>query len=338
MKKFMQRSAYALTALATVFSVGAATVLAQAPAGNGFRISPVRSEHTIEKGRSDTLTITVENPSDATVLARGIANDFVATNDESGQPRLLLDEGSQSPKNSFKTLVSGLPELTLGAREKKDISVTISIPEDANAGGYYGAIRFEPQLAGGTGSTNVGLTASVGTIILVRVPDDLTERLDLVQFSAANKTTDKEGKTDYKPKSFFTSGDVSIMARLKNSGDIHVKPYGKVQVKSMFGKTHEYEFNNTDPRSNILPESTRKFGDDIPNMKWFGRYTVTAYLGYSTGGGGPIEAKATFWYIPTPILLLMIAFVIAVVAGVYWIIRKQKARNQHKHDVNKKKN
>ena len=37
--------------------------------GNGFRISPVRNEFTIEKGQSQQFPITIENPTDATVIA-----------------------------------------------------------------------------------------------------------------------------------------------------------------------------------------------------------------------------------------------------------------------------
>lgn len=227
--------------------------------------------------------------------------------------------------------------MSLGPREKKDIDVTISIPEDANAGGYYGAIRFEPQLTTDASGNNVGLTASVGTIVLVRVPGNLTERLDLVQISAASKAQ-KDNKDEYSAKSFFTSGDVAVLTRLKNNGDIHVKPFGKVLVKNMFGKTiHEFEFNSTDPRANILPDSTRKFGNDLPKMRWFGRYTVEANLAYSSGGGELITARASFWYIPTVALFAIIALVLAIVGLVYWFIRKQKARKQHKHDVNKRK-
>jgi hypothetical protein len=339
MKKLMQRSAYAFAALITVFAVGLIKVGAQSgPAGNGFRISPVRSEYTIDKGKRDTLTITLENPSDGAITAKGIVNDFIASDDESGEPRLILDDNAPSPKNSFKKLVSGLTDVDLAPREKKDITVTIAVPEDASAGGYYGAVRFEPQLQnGGSGQNNVGLTASVGTIVLVRVPGDLTERLDLLQISAATKSQ-KDGKDTYSAKSFFTSGNVAVMTRLKNSGDIHVKPFGKVQIKNMFGKVvQEFEFNNTEPRANVLPGSTRRFGNDLQKMRWFGRYTIEANLAYSDGGGDLITARASFWYIPTLALFAIILLVLALVGLVYWGIRKQKARKQHKHDVNKRK-
>lgn len=337
MKKLMQRSAYALSALVTVFAVGFIKVGAQnGPSGNGFRISPVRSEFTIEKGKSEVLTITLENPSDGAILAKPIVNDFVASNDESGEPRLILDEDTPPPKNSFKKLVSGLEDINLAPREKKNIDVTVAVPEDANAGGYYGAVRYVPQLSNNTEQTNVGLTASVGTIVLVRVPGNLTERLDLVQISAATKSG--EGKDPYRTKSFFTSGDVSVITRLKNSGDIHLQPFGKVIVKNMFGsKVHEYEFNNVEPRANVLPDSIRKFGNDLPKMRWFGRYTIEANFGYGDGGGGLITARASFWYIPTLALFAIIILVLGIVGLVYWMIRKQKARKQHKHDVNKRK-
>src|SRR5690606_31396147 len=99
----------------------------------------------------------------------------------------------------------------------------INIPENANPGGYYGAVRVVP-VSNGLGDGNVGLTASVGTIVLIRVPGPLVEKVSLIEFTSA-----QNGKA----KSFFTSGDVSSLIRLKNEGDIHVKPFGKVQVKNM---------------------------------------------------------------------------------------------------------
>ena len=336
MKRFWHRGAVALAAFVSVFAVGLVRVGAQTTQANGFRISPVRSEFTIEKGKSTTLTITLQNPSSSATTARAVVNDFVASDDESGEPRLILDDNAPLPKNDFKKLVAPIPDVQLGPKEKKDITVTIAIPASANAGGYYGAVRFLPAVQA-TDQKAVGLTASVGTIVLVRVPGNLTEKLDLVQMSAAKKRV-KDNTTTYSAKSFFTSGDVSVLTRLKNSGDIHVAPFGKVQIKDTFGKViYTFEFNNTDPRGNILPDSIRRFGNDLPKRHWFGRYTIEANLGYSQGGGDLISAKATFWYIPTLALYAIIIAVIVIVGLIYWYIRRAKARRQHKHEVNKKK-
>lgn len=282
--------------------------------GNGFRISPVRSEFTIEKGKSQQLTINIENPTDANVIATPVINDFISSENETGEPRLILDDSVAPPKNSFKRLVDALQPLELGPREKKDLNVTIRVPENANAGGYYGAVRFVPSATTGTG--NVGLTASVGTIVLIRVPGDLTERLDLVELTAGQ---------DGKAKSFFTGGNVSIITRIKNSGDIHLQPFGKVQIKNMFGSVvKEYEFNDDDPRANILPDSIRRFQDDIekPSKGWLGRYTVIANLGISQGSGDLISSSTTFWYLPVWALIVLLILVIALAAGGYFAYKR----------------
>lgn len=329
MRGIIKRISLGLASLAVVASMGTALVGAQATSGsgNGFRLSPVRSELTIEKGKSTVLTINIENPTDVQTTVQAVINDFISSDKENGEPRLILDDTGETPKNSFKELVQPLDDVVLGPREKKDIDVTIAVPADASAGGYYGAIRFVP--ASTTGSGNVGLTASVGSIVLVRVPGNLTERLELVQLSAAQNNN---------AKSFFMSGDVSALIRLKNTGDIHVQPFGKVQVKNMFGKVvGEYELNSTDPRANILPDSTRKFVDALPDNNFLGRYTIVANIGYSQGSGELISSTASFWYMPLWAIIVLIALIVLVVAGIYWMVRKRKARKQHKHDVNKQK-
>lgn len=286
--------------------------------GNGFRISPVRSELSVEKGKKGTIAITIENPTDFATTARPVVNDFIASDKEDGEPRLILDNNVASPKNSFKSLVGVMSDVSLGPREKKDISVVVSVPSDASAGGYYGAVRFVPTQTANGG--NVTLTASVGTIVLVTVPGNLTQKLNLVQFGAVQND---------KFKGFITKGDVAIGARLKNAGDIHLQPFGKVAVKNMFGKTvKEYEINATS--ANVLPGSTRKYVDKIDNSRWFGRYTITANIGYAQGSGDLITAKASFWYVPTWALYVFAVLAAVIVGGVYFLVRKFTGGGRHK--------
>ncbi len=324
-KSLLRRVASSFGLVVSMFGLTVLPAVAQnsSQSGNGFRISPVRVEYSIEKGRTETMSLTLENPSDAPTTAHPIVNDFVASDKEDGEPRLILDENASAPKNSFKSLVQTLPDIQLGPREKKDISVPIKVPEDANAGGYYGAVRFAP-VVDAAGSGNVGLTASVGTIVLIRVPGNLTERLDLVQLSAAQKG---------KAKSFFMSGDVSVLTRLKNEGDIHVKPFGKVVVKNIFGKTvQQIEFNADDgknERANILPTSTRRFENELSKHKYLGRYTIEANLGYSQGSGDLISAKTTFWYMPLWSIIVLLLLIGALAAGVYFFVHRMQQRKKH---------
>lgn len=316
MRRIFQRIGWSLSAV-TLFSTSMLLpVAAQTDnpdqAASGYQISPVRSEFTIEKGKSDTLTISIQNPSSVATSARAVVNNFVASEDENGTPRLILAEDAEPPKNNFKTLISEIPDVQLAGKERKDIPVRITIPADANSGGYYGAVRFVP--ANPTQESTVGLTASVGTIVLVTVPGDLKQQLDLVQLSAAQGD---------KAKSFITSGEIDVLTRLKNSGDIHLKPFGRVTVKNMLGKTvNTYEFNNTEPRANILPGSIRRFNDKIGSQKLPGRYTIESNLGYSSGGGELLSSKVSFWYMPVWAIILLIVLIAAIIGGIVWLNRK----------------
>lgn len=286
-------------------------------ASSGYIISPVREELTIEKGQSQTVTLTVINATELDTNASVIVNDFEPSDDESGEPKILLD-GSSSSGNSFKTLVAELPDVVLGSKESKNIIVTISVPEDAAPGGYYGAVR----LATNTGDTDsqVALAASVATIFLVKVPGEITENLQLVEFTAA-----KNGSTG---RFFINSGEMSIVTRLKNTGNIHVAPYGKIIIRDGSGQIiEEYEFNSTTPRNNVLPNSIRKFEDKLQNQKWIGKYTISANLGYGTTGG-LITAENTFWVIPLWFVVVVSIIILAILVGAYLIYRRHKL---HKH-------
>lgn len=320
MRGLRKRAMFAFAALAVVVGMGSSFVRAQDnPTGNGFRISPVRSELVVEKGKSHTLTITIENPTGGKVTARGVINNFVASSDETGAPSLILDENAPQPRNNFKSLVSAMPDVALEPNEKKEVPVTISVPEGADSGGYYGAIRFEPVDSEGSG--NVALTASVASIVLVRVPGDLEEKLSLTELGAAQNGA---------VRSFMTRGDLNIAVRLENKGNIHVQPFGKIQVKDMFGKVvKEYELNATEPRANILPDSIRRFEDDIekPGRGWFGRYTISANIGYSQGSGDLISATASFWYLPTWFLATVFVVLVLIIGGLLWLRTRRSGRH-----------
>lgn len=320
----MRRVLFSLTTLLTVCvtltgSAVAATTQSSA-VGNGFQISPVRSELTINKGQSQTVDITVTNPTAASINAEAVVNDFKASSNESGEPQLLLNGQTSNPSHDFKTLVGTIPNITIPANGSKDVDVTITVPSFANSGGYYGAIRFLPA-GTNTGNGTVGLTASVGTLFLITVPGDLVEKLELTQLSAA------EGNV---ASSFITSGQPQVLTRLNNVGDIHLQPFGSVNIKDMSGKTiYSYQFNNTTPRANILPDSIRKFIDPLPKRSWFGHYTIEANIAYANGSGTVLTASTGFWYLPVWFLVVLVVVIIALVALVYWFIRGRR-RKKHR--------
>lgn len=303
-RSFLAATAVGLALLA-VPAHGANAQGASNGQGNGLKIAPVRTDLTIEKGGNRQVSLYVENITAFPITMRGVTNDFVASDDESGEPRIILDEKQSAPSNSFKSLVGTIPGATLKPNERREIKVTLTVPKDAPSGGYYGAIRFAP--GDSSSDSNVSLTASVGSIFLVRVPGNVTERMQVESFQVVNS----EGNAG----SLFDSGPVSVRTRFKNLGNIHVQPFGKITVKDMRGKVlEEFEINNAQPRGSVLPGSIRKFENKVKQEKLFGRYVVEGSFGYGSDGE-LILAKKTFYVIPFKLIagiILALAFLLFV--------------------------
>jgi hypothetical protein len=261
--------------------------------------------------------MSVTNPTPVGLTAEAIVNDFTASAAEDGTPSIILNNAPPLPTNSFRSLVTPIPNFSLTPGERSYFNIEITVPKTANSGGYYGAIRFVP--VGLVNTKNVGLTASVGSLFLVTVPGQLNEKMSLVQLAAVNSA--------HTPETFFFSGKVSVLTRLDNEGNIYYAPIGTVTVKSMTGKVVEqYQFNQK--QGNILQGSIRKFIDPLTYKSWFGEYTITESLASVSGTGNIVVGSATFWYIPYMDIIILLVVIILIV--IYVLYRKSKKKKSHK--------
>lgn len=309
-----------LVVVLTISNLGSVFAQNSGGQGNGFRISPVRYEFSVEKGKSQSVKLRVENPTKYKITADVVINDFGPPNNESGEPKIYYDANTSAPGNSFKSIASAPKTIILEADGGADLPVTINVPSNASAGGYYGAVRVVPKNAV---DKNITLAASVGTLFLVQVPGELKEELNLVELTGA-----KNGSNG---RFFINSGNMSVVTRLQNTGNIHVKPFGKITISDRNGNVvQEIQFNNTDPKANVLPKSTRKFVNDLQKRNWIGKYNISANLGYGTSGS-LITAKTYFWVVPLWLIVTFIAILVAIIIGSYigykrYIAKKTKHR------------
>ncbi|HVX24241.1 MAG TPA: DUF916 domain-containing protein [Candidatus Saccharimonadales bacterium] len=290
--------------------------------GNGLRISPVRTDVTIAPGKTQTVVINVTNVTDSTASLQAIVNDFVANPNESGEPAILLNPTQYASSHSLKRFVSPISNFTLKPDQEKAVNVNITIPKNAAGGGYYGAVRFLPAGAITTGpNQNVSLAGSVGSLILVKVPGNIVDKLSIASFDA--RSNDRSG-------TFFThSKNIDAVVRFQNEGNIQEQPFGKILLKNRSGKTlASYEINNTTPPGNVLPDSIRKFSIPLKKLSSFGEYKLEGNFGYGSGGQ-LLSASTTFYVIPLWLILLFVAVVILLgflVFGLPKLIRKYNDR------------
>jgi hypothetical protein len=295
-------------------------VHAASTGGNGLRVSPVRTDVTISAGTAQTVPITVTNVTGATATLQTIINDFTASSDESGDPAILVAPNAYAPTHSLKRLTAPVPNFTLAPGVSKTVPIVITIPASAAAGGYYGAVRFAPATDKLGPNQNVGLSGSVGSLILVKVPGDIKEQMSIASFDA---------RLDDQPNSFFSSSKgITATLRLQNEGNIQEEPFGKILLKNHSNKVlGTYEINNVQPQANVLPDSIRKFSIPLKNVGGFGEYKLEGNFGYGTGGQ-LLSASTTFYVIPLYIVFSFIGIVLLLVFLVFILPRLMRAYNQ----------
>lgn len=302
-----KRGAVALLLIGTLLALGAGKARAVTNAGPiGLQISPVKVEVNVDPGQSYTFKVTPFNITTKTLTLSPVVNDFTSK-DETGSPQVLLD-GSLPASSSLKNwlTLSDSSKFQLAPKTSKPIIVTLKVPTNAEPGGHYGIVRFS-----GAGSNdnedNVSLIASWGTLVLVRVNGDIKEKLETVDFNTA-----RQGKRT----ALFEKGPVDFVVRLKNIGNVHVKPKGSIVIKDMFGKqVGSVAVNKAD--GNVLPNSTRRFEETFKKSGMFGRYTAKFDLAYGTRGQ-IVSGSLSFWVIPYKI----ITFILIILTLAIWLIVK----------------
>jgi hypothetical protein len=276
----------------------------QAPSGSGLSISPTLSQLTINPGASDHLNITLKNVTVDDVVAKGEVDDFKADN-VTGNPQILTNQ-SQATPNSIKKFVANIDDVSLAKGQQKQVVLGVDVPKSTPPGAYYGIVRYRavPKVLATPGAGQVALTASVGTIVLITVPGNLREQVQVGGIHVYRGA--REG-------TFFIKPPDKIGVSITNFGNGFVRPFGTVEVHDVFNKTiTTFQFNNPKELGNILPNSSRTFTNNAKGINKIGRYTVLASVSYGSGSQ-VLTLKKDFWYIPIWLVILVLAILVALI-------------------------
>jgi hypothetical protein len=318
----MSKIKITLAALTAVMLLALSSLaLAQnTPSGSGLSISPTLSELTMQPGGSDHVSITLKNITVDDVIAKGIVNDFKSDN-SSGEPQIITDPNQTTP-NSIKKFVSNIDDVPLAKGQQKNIVLGIDVPKDTPPGAYYGIIRYRaiPSSLATPGPGQVALTASVGTIVLITVPGDVHEQVQVKGIHVYRGARES---------SFFIKPPNKVGITISNLGNGFVKPFGTVEVSTTLNKdVATFQFNNPKQLGNILPHSTRTFSSNVKNISKIGHYTVLASVSYGSGSQ-VLPVKKDFWYIPLWLVIIVLLIIAGLVFFVYRSWRRYGRDRRH---------
>lgn len=252
-----------------------------------LEVSPPSQEVNGNPGSQLMVKTKIRNKSFNSVNLKIRIEDFTATGQE-GQVALV-----EKTDNSLKTWsLLSTEQFTLKPNEQKEVTAMINIPAGL-VGGHYGAFVFsivgsEPKAG------EAALAQEVASLFLVRLGGEVKENLVL---------------TDFKVPGFMEFGPVSMEIKFKNSGNVHSKPFGLVNVRNVFGKTVKDVVVKGE--TNILPGATRVIRTSLDKKYLFGFYTAEVLMNYGEKNQS-LSSTARFIVLPVRIILgvLVVVFVL----------------------------
>jgi len=228
--KFRHLSILALIILSSTIGVSDAFALT---------VSPVRVEITGNPGQTLRGEMEILNEQSETRTFFSSFENFEPS-DDTGSPRFVGNTGNLS------TWLATEKRIDVAQGEKIIVPYTISIPADAEPGGYFSAIFWGSQDPKTQEAGEVSIGGKLGVLILLRVAGDIHEEAGLSEFFAAGG------------KRVVTTLPVGFSYRFTNKGEDRVVPLGDITIKNTFG-AEVATLKANESEGNVLPNSSRKF-------------------------------------------------------------------------------
>jgi len=210
-------------------------------------VRPFTKEVIGEAGVRHEFEVEVSNQSSFIELVSFKVRAFTAGETE-GVPE-FTDDSETLPVRWFQVPQQ---EISLEPQETKKIPITITVPPDANPGGYYAAVfaRTRPPENAIIASAN-----EVGILHFITVEGDMKITKEIKEFTATPKT--------------IIGFPVELSFMLENTGSIHTTPQGIISVTNIFTGAQDFVTINEDFHK-ILPNSQRTIRQYWnANNKWY---------------------------------------------------------------------
>ena len=218
--------------------------------------------------------------------------------------------------------------ITLKQNESIQIGFTITVPPYAEYGGKYASISFLQNNRVSNPNNQIPLVSRIQHTVLVNVDGNRKEQLQILSFTA--------------DKSLYEDTDVKFLTSIRNTGNVHLIPKGKILIDGgLFGGGTELEFNPAASQSlgYVLPDSN---GSRTYENKWkddgfkIGQYKATLTMQFGDNTVQSVTVSTTFWIFPWKTVLAALVILISLIT-IWTAWSKHKERKVLTRKVNKRK-
>ena len=258
---------------------------------------------SLKAGEQVTGTITVLNQQDSkdpftfkvTVAPYGVSGEDYNAD--------LISATEQTQLAKWITIEN--PTGTIAPNESTEVNYTITVPEDAPAGGQYAAIIV--------GSDSESDSSAVVEYVY--------EMASIIYAHVEGETVHNGSITSHSVPAFSTVPEVAITAQLENNGNVH--EYAKIDliVTNFFSGEEIVSTEDTETRvaEVIMPNTRRQLITNLDDLPSLGVVTVKESISY-LGQNSTIEQRLIIC--PLWFLLLVSCTLISIIAAIVVRIRK----------------
>lgn len=212
---------------------------------------------------------------------------------------------------------------------------TITIPDDAQPGGYYVGLIYYAENTNQRDDTDIGISNSIAALIFITVSGDIQDDGTLIDF-----TTDK---------TLYEFTPINFSVRYQNKGNIHSAVGGNIFIYKDDPRDPVEIITFNESASLTLPDHIRTYKEiwndgfitfkdnkiqfnksQFPKIH-FGKYNALLKLKHPNENTRiTSEHSLSFWIIPWRLTLMVFIFIFACVS----IVRLSKKRRK-RHDTDK---
>jgi hypothetical protein len=309
-------------------------------------VSPEIFELKVKRGEELSKKIKILNQSGVPVPIEATVTNFGAEENSGNitffeEPAKKVGEEDDISFNPRKWIQIQNPSFILNSEELQEIFLEVNIPADAEPGGHYAVILFEPKLPSFYFEPGAALKTipKIGVLILFSVEVEGVKRegrpLVISEFiipekfrlqKLENLLANISGlfqKAQAENRELFSiveKSELPFSLGIKNEDIVHIKPEGKLTILNSKNKiVGETEIKET----TVLPGKTRKFPVEFkPNLPeklikylpaWFssfisqnllfGKYKALLALKVDNN---IINKEIEFWVFPWKVVLVMV--------------------------------
>ena len=287
-----------------------------------FTVGPGKSEVWLDPGETIVRNLLITNRLGREATFSLTTEDF--RGDPTGRVSVVLLGEEKGPYTLKDYLKPEVIEFTLKHGERITLPIEISIPEDAEPGGRYGSVLISQtnklsatKTEGGTGG-QVQITARIGALFFVRVKGDIEESGFLEDFQIRGPQ-----------KTFYEKGPFIFNILFRNNGNVHLNPYGIVEIKNLADRT--IEIIEMKPWF-VMPDSLRWKEANLEKVNLFGRYTATVKI--NRGYNDIVDEKTiVFWVIPWKFVAIGFGVIVFIILFFWWFARTFEIKKKKKEEL-----